>query len=181
MLEAILSLTALGLFLGILLSLASKYLKVESNPLVEEIEQMMPGTQCGQCGYPGCAPASEALAKGEAPVTLCPPGGKALAAALAIKLNVEFDPSKMEVKEKTLAFVNEDLCIGCTRCFQVCPTDSLLGAPQQVHTVIPDICTSCEECIPMCPTGALRMVPIPKTMQTWHWPKPENQNIEVPL
>ena len=181
MLEAILSLTALGLFLGILLSIAAKYLKVESDPLVEEIEQMMPGTQCGQCGFPGCAPAAAALAVGEAEVTLCPPGGKSLAAALAVKLNIEFDASQMEVKEKTIAFVNEDLCIGCTRCFQVCPTDSLLGAPQQLHTVIPNICTSCEDCIPMCPTGALSMVSIEKTMQTWHWPKPENSNIEAPL
>lgn len=181
MLEAILSLTALGLFLGIILGIAARYLKVESNPLVEEIEQMMPGTQCGQCGYPGCAPAAEALAKGEAEVTLCPPGGKSLAAALAEKLNVEIDLAQMEIKEKTLAFVNEDLCIGCTRCFQVCPTDSLIGAPQQLHTVIPNICTSCEDCIDMCPTGALTMEPIEKTMQTWHWPKPENPNHEAPL
>ncbi|MBL4800970.1 MAG: RnfABCDGE type electron transport complex subunit B [Emcibacter sp.] len=179
MLEAVVSLTALGVGLGAVLGLAARYLKVEGNPLVEEIEQMMPGTQCGQCGYPGCAPAAEGLVKGEAEVTLCPPGGKSLAAALADKLGVELDLSKMEDKEKALAFVNEDLCIGCTRCFQVCPTDSLLGAPQQIHTVISDICTSCEDCIEMCPTGALSMVTIEKTVQTWHWPKPENLFQEV--
>ena len=181
MLSAVASLSILGLFLGGLLGIAARYFRVESNPLVEEIEQMMPGTQCGQCGYPGCAPAAEGLVKGEAEVTLCPPGGKALAAALAEKLGVELDLSKMEVKEKTIAFVDEDLCIGCTRCFQVCPTDSLLGAPQQVHTVISNICTSCEDCIPMCPTGALSMVPIEKTMQTWHWPKPNLSNKQVAL
>jgi len=181
MLEAILSLTALGIVLGTILGIASRYLKVEGNPLVEEIEQMMPGTQCGQCGYPGCAPAAEGLVKGEAEVTLCPPGGKSLAAALAEKLGVEVDLSKMENKEKALAFVNEDLCIGCTRCFQVCPTDSLLGAPQQLHTVISDICTSCEDCIDVCPTSALSMVPVEKTMQAWHWPMPEKYNKEITL
>ena len=181
MLEAILSLTTLGIVLGTILGLAARYLKVEGNPLVEEIEQMMPGTQCGQCGYPGCAPAEEGLVKGEAEVTLCPPGGKSLAAALAEKLGVEVDLSKMENKDKALAFVNEDLCIGCTRCFQVCPTDSLLGAPQQLHTVISDICTSCEDCIDICPTGALSMVVVEKTVQTWHWPMPKSHNKETTL
>lgn len=179
MLEAVASITALGVGLGAMLGLASRYLKVEGDPLIDEIEEMMPGTQCGQCGYPGCRPAAEGLVKGEAKVTLCPPGGKSLAAALALKLGVEVDLSAMEVKEKTIAYVYEDLCIGCTRCYQVCPTDSLIGGPQQVHTVIPEVCTSCEACIELCPTGALRMVPIQKTVQTWHWHKPEMPRYEA--
>ncbi len=173
MLEAVVSLTALGVGLGALLGVASRYLKVEGDPLVEEIEAMMPGTQCGQCGYPGCAPAAAGLVKGEAKVTLCPPGGKSLAVALAEKLGVEADLSEMEDKAPTVAYVDENLCIGCTRCYSVCPTDALIGGPQQLHTVIPNICTSCEECIDMCPTKALRMVSIEKTVQTWHWPMPE--------
>ena len=174
MLEAVLSITALGVGLGAMLGFAARYLQVEGDPLVDELEEMMPGTQCGQCGYPGCRPAAEGLAKGEAPVTLCPPGGKSLAAALAEKLGVEVDLAGMEVKEKEVAFVQEDLCIGCTRCYQVCPTDSLIGAPQQVHTVIPEVCTSCEDCISLCPTGALRMIPMEKkTVQNWHWEKPQ--------
>lgn len=179
MLEALASITALGAGLGAMLGFAARYLAVEGDPLVDEIEAMMPGTQCGQCGYPGCRPAAEGLAKGEAKVTLCPPGGKSLAAALAKKLGVELDLSKMQEKEKQVAYVYEDLCIGCTRCYQVCPTDSLVGAPQQLHTVIPEVCTSCEACIEMCPTGALRMVPIKKTVQTWYWPKPEIPSYEA--
>ena len=172
MLEAILKLTALGVSLGLVLGLASRFFKVEGNPLVDEVEDLLPGTQCGQCGYPGCRPYAEAIVNDGITVTLCPPGGKSTAALLAEKMGVELDLSAMEEKVKTVAFVDESICIGCTRCYQVCPTDSLLGAPQQVHTVIPEVCTSCEACIPLCPTEALRMVPIKTTVQNWHWSKP---------
>ena len=172
MVEAILSLTALGVSLGVILGLAARYFKVEGNPLIDEVEALLPGIQCAQCGHPGCRPYAEAIVNEGKEVTLCPPGGTSTAALLAEKMGVELDLSAMEEKEKTIAFVDESICIGCTRCYQVCPTDSLLGAPQQVHTVIPEVCTSCEDCIPMCPTGALQMVPVETTVQTWHWPKP---------
>jgi len=170
---AIATLTLLGLVLGGLLGIAARYLRVEGNPLVGEIEAMLPGSQCGQCGFPGCTPAAEALAEGEAEVTLCPPGGRALASALAAKLGVVIDLTALEEKLPAIAFVNEDLCIGCTRCFQKCPTDALVGGPKQVHTVISDICTGCEECMHICPTECIEMLPLKPTVATWHWPKPE--------
>ncbi len=74
MLEAIVGLTALGGGLGVFLGVAARRLHVESSPLEGEIEKILPGQNCGQCGYPGCA-AAAAIAKGEAPVTACPPGG----------------------------------------------------------------------------------------------------------
>jgi electron transport complex protein RnfB len=83
MVSAIFIVTALGIAMGVMLGLASKYLAVEGNPLQAEIEELLPGSQCGQCGYPRCSPAAEAVANGEAPVTMCPPGGKALAESLA--------------------------------------------------------------------------------------------------
>lgn len=172
MLEAILVLTLLGIVLGTILGLASRHLEVEGNPLTDEVERILPGIQCGQCGYPGCRPYAEAMVDKGAPVTLCPPGGTATIALLAAKLGVETDLAAVETKARHVAFVDENLCIGCTRCFQVCPTDSLLGAPQQVHTVIPDVCTSCEDCVTICPTGAITMQPVETTVQTWHWPKP---------
>ena len=69
-LSAIIVLTALGLFLGLALGIAAKYLKVESDPLIERVEALMPGSQCGQCGFPGCRPAAEAVVSGEAPVQM---------------------------------------------------------------------------------------------------------------
>jgi electron transport complex protein RnfB len=117
MISAIFIITALGLAMGAMLGLASKYLAVEGNPLQAEIEEMLPGSQCGQCGYPGCSPAAEAVASGQASVTLCPPGGKALAEALAQKLGVSVDLSAVEEKAPTVAFIHESLCVGCTKCF----------------------------------------------------------------
>lgn len=172
MIAAVTSLTTLGLTLGFLLGLAARYLKVESNPLVDELEKMLPGSQCGQCGFPGCTQAATALADGKATVTLCPPGGHSLAKALADKLGVSVDLSDVEDVEPVLANVREETCIGCTRCFKVCPTDAIIGAPKQIHMVFRDACTGCAICIDVCPTECLQLVPIETTLRTWRWPKP---------
>ncbi|MBT8440138.1 MAG: RnfABCDGE type electron transport complex subunit B, partial [Gammaproteobacteria bacterium] len=112
MFSAIIILSLLGLTLGLLLGTASSYFAVESNPLEAEIESMLPGSQCGQCGFPGCTPAAAALVNGEADITLCPPGGRSLAQELAEKLGIDADLSKMEDKEPMIAKVHEELCIG---------------------------------------------------------------------
>lgn len=172
MITAIISLSLLGLVLGLLLGTAARYLKVEGNPLEAEIETMMPGSQCGQCGFPGCTSAATALASGEAPVTLCPPGGSTLALALANKLGVNADLSGMENKPPMIAHIKGDLCIGCTRCVKRCPTDAILGASKQIHAVIGDACTGCEKCLGICPTECVELRPIPVKLQTWYWPRP---------
>ncbi|MGB0747267.1 MAG: RnfABCDGE type electron transport complex subunit B [Magnetospiraceae bacterium] len=172
MLPAIGSLTVLGLCLGALLGVAARYLRVEGNPLAMEIEGMLPGTNCGQCGYPGCTTAAEVLAQGEAPVTLCPPGGRGLASELAGKLGVTANLSDMEDKAPAVAFINEALCVGCTKCFKRCPTDAIVGSSRQMHSVISDACTGCEQCVDICPTECVTMRPIPATLQNWYWPKP---------
>ncbi len=172
MIAALASLTALGLLLGGLLGLASRYLKVEGNPLVGQIEELLPGSQCGQCGYPGCTPAAEALAEGQAAVTLCPPGGRALAEELAGILGVAVDLSDVEDKAPMVAYVHENLCVGCTKCFKRCPTDAILGASKMIHAVFPDACTGCEKCFDVCPTECIEMRPVVATVQTWYWPKP---------
>ena len=173
MLLAIGSLTAMGVTLGTILGAAAKFLAVEENPLEEELKAMLPGSQCGQCGYVGCAQAAAALAKGEAPITLCPPGGKAVIEALAKKLGVTADLSEHEEKGPEHAYVIEDLCIGCTRCIRECTTDSILGANKLMHTIIVESCHGCGKCVEVCPTEAIVMKPIEVTVGTWHWPKPE--------
>jgi len=172
MLEAVGSVTTLGLVLGSLLGYASRVFKVETDPVVEKIEEMMPGSNCGQCGFPGCTPAAESIANGDADITLCPPGGKMLAQELAALLNVELDLSKLVDEEPLLANVKEELCIGCTKCFKVCPTDAIIGAPTQIHSVIKEVCTGCKACIDVCPTECLIMQPKEETLKTWHWHKP---------
>ena len=173
LLAAVISLTVLGAIFGLLLGVAARYLKVEGNPLVAEIEQLLPGSQCGQCGYPGCTGAAQALAEGSAPVTLCPPGGRPLVQALAAKLGVDADLSGVEDKGPMIAEVKEEICIGCTRCFKVCPTDAIMGAAQQIHVVFREACTACGKCVDACPTESVTLQPVPVTLQSWHWHKPQ--------
>ncbi|MFZ2268961.1 MAG: RnfABCDGE type electron transport complex subunit B [Azonexus sp.] len=172
MIAAILSLTLLGAAFGILLGIANKFLQVEGNPVVEELLALMPGSNCGQCGFPGCSGAAEAIVDGSAAPTCCPPGGKALAAAIAEKLGIEVDLSGMTDEGPKIALVAEELCIGCCRCSKVCPTDAILGAAKQIHNVLREACTGCSSCIEKCPTEALVMVPVPVTLQHWVMPKP---------
>lgn len=175
MLLAVGSLAVMGATLGGILGVASRYLAVEENPLELEIQAMLPGSQCGQCGFVGCAQAAKALAAGEAPVTLCPPGGKGVAEALAKKLGVSADD--LDHHEETgpvLAYVNEDLCIGCLRCVSECSVDAIVGAPKQMHTVIADACHACAKCFKVCPTEAIEMRPVPATIASWHWAKPDS-------
>lgn len=172
MLAAMFSLTVLGLLLGFGLGFAARKLTVEGNPLVAELEAMLPGSQCGQCGFPGCAGAAQALADGSAPITLCPPGGRPLVEALAAKLGVEPGADSDAGNVPRIAEINEDLCIGCTKCFKVCPTDAILGAAKQIHAVFREACTACGKCVDVCPTEATRMIVQPVTLQTWYWHKP---------
>ena len=171
-LSAIVILTTLGLFLGLGLGVAGKYLKVESDPLIEQVEALMPGSQCGQCGFAGCKPAAEALVSGTAPVTLCPPGGTTLIEQLAKLLSIEVDLSQSKDTEMMVARVSEETCTGCTRCFKVCPTDAIVGAPKQIHAVVADACIACEKCVNVCPTECLQMHPVEVTLRDWRWPKP---------
>jgi H+/Na+-translocating ferredoxin:NAD+ oxidoreductase subunit B len=172
LLAAVVSLTVLGTTLGLLLGIAARYLRVEGNPLVAEIEQLLPGSQCGQCGFPGCAGAAQALADGSAPVTLCPPGGRAVVQLLAAKLGVEADLSGVQDAVPMMAEIKEEICIGCTRCFKVCPTDAIMGAAQQIHVVFREACTACGKCEEVCPTESVKLQPVPVTLQSWHWHKP---------
>lgn len=172
MLAAILSLTVLGAILGLVLGIAGRLLAVATNPIVDELEALLPGTNCGQCGFPGCSGAAAAIADGSAAPTCCPPGGKAVAAALAEKLGISLDLSGMADDGPKLAVIAEDLCIGCCRCIKSCPTDAILGAPKQIHNVLKEACTGCAACVDHCPTEAVLMQPVPVTLQHWVMPKP---------
>ncbi len=164
---------ALGaIVLGALLGFASIKFKVEGDPLVEKIEALLPQTQCGQCSYPGCRPYAEAIAKGEAEINLCPPGGMEGVAKLADLLGREVKPLDAEEKPKQLAIIDEQTCIGCTLCIQACPVDAIVGAAKQMHTIIAQQCTGCELCLPPCPVECIRMEVITENLDTWKWKYP---------
>lgn len=177
MLAAVLALTALAAVFGLGLGYAAIRFKVEGNPLVEKIDKILPQTQCGQCGYPGCRPYAAAIAANEADINQCPPGGEEGVLKLAELLGREpkpLNPDNGVAKTiPTVAVIDESLCIGCTKCIQACPVDAILGAPQQMHTVIAAECTGCALCIPPCPVDCISMQPVAQTPKTWKWPAPE--------
>jgi Na+-translocating ferredoxin:NAD+ oxidoreductase subunit B len=176
MIVAILSITLLGIVLGFGLGFAAQKFTVETDAQVAAIEAMMPGTNCGQCGYPGCPGAAAAIAAGEATVTVCPPGGKALATALAAKLGIDVDLSGVTDEGPKIATIAEEICIGCCRCIKECPTDAIVGAAKQIHAVMREACTGCAACVDRCPTEAVKMEPVPVTLQHWVWPKPVQES-----
>lgn len=175
MLAAILVMALGAVILGAALGYASIKFKVEGDPLVEKIDAILPQTQCGQCGFPGCKPYAEAIAKGEADINCCPPGGEEGIRKLADLLGREFKPLSEEhgvEKPKSVAVIDEDTCIGCTLCMQACPVNAIVGAAKQMHTVVPKLCTGCELCVEPCPVDCIVMVPIPETVESWKWKYP---------
>jgi electron transport complex protein RnfB len=162
MTQAVLLLGAIGLALGALLGYAALRFRREGNPVVDAIDKVLPQTQCGQCGYPGCRPYAEAIARGDADINQCPPGGAAGIAALAQLLGREAKLLSTEhgvEKPKVVAWIDESLCIGCTKCIQACPVDAIVGAPKLMHTVIASECTGCELCLPPCPVDCIQLHP----------------------
>jgi len=133
-----------------------------SEPLVEQIDKLLPQTQCGQCGYPGCKPYAAAIASGEADINQCPPGGDEGVRTLARLLGREAKPLNPDhgvEKPKVVALIREPECIGCTKCIQACPVDAIVGASKSMHVVIADLCTGCELCVPPCPVDCIDLVP----------------------
>jgi len=130
--------------------------------LIQRIDALLPQTQCGKCGHPGCKPYAEGIASGE-PINKCPPGGSETIAALAELLKVpvlELDVSRGSAPAQ-IAYIREAECIGCTKCIQACPVDAIVGAAKLMHTVIIDECTGCDLCIAPCPVDCIEMRPLP--------------------
>jgi electron transport complex protein RnfB len=128
----------------------------------DEIDALLPQTQCTRCGYGGCRPYAEAMASGGAPINQCPPGGNATIAALARLLHtlpLPLNPDNGVEGPPLLAQIDEEECIGCARCLPPCPVDAIVGARRQMHTVIAELCTGCELCVAPCPVDCIVMVP----------------------
>ncbi|RUO78819.1 electron transport complex subunit RsxB [Idiomarina tyrosinivorans] len=169
--SAIIALGVLALIFGLVLGFAAVKFRVESDPIVDQIDAILPQTQCGQCGYPGCRPYAEAIANGDE-INKCPPGGEATIKELADLMGVEakpLDSAHGEEAVKTVAVIREDECIGCTKCIQACPVDAILGAAKQMHTVIAHECTGCDLCVEPCPVDCIDMVAERPRPETWQW------------
>lgn len=130
--------------------------------LLQRIDALLPQTQCGKCGHPGCKPYAQGIVHGE-PINKCPPGGEETIAALAELLKIpvlELDISRGPAPPQ-VAFIREAECIGCTKCIQACPVDAIVGAAKLMHTVLIDECTGCDLCVAPCPVDCIEMHPLP--------------------
>lgn len=181
---SVLILGVLGIVFGLGLGWAALRFRVESDPVVERIDALLPQTQCGQCGYPGCRPYAEAIAVEEADINQCPPGGDAGIRALADLLGREpkpLNPENGEETSKTVVLIDESRCIGCTLCIQACPVDAIVGATKLMHTVIKSECTGCNLCLPPCPVDCIDIVDAVSRPPRWQRPRPQAGSKRVPM
>ncbi|WP_259756826.1 electron transport complex subunit RsxB [Pseudomonas sp. GCEP-101] len=159
------------------LRLAAARGHVAGESIAGQINDLLPQTQCGQCGYAGCKPYAQAIAEGDA-INKCPPGGAATIAALAELLDVA--PLPLDAAEETpprVAYIHEAECIGCTKCIRACPVDAIVGAAKLMHTVIVDECTGCDLCLEPCPVDCIEMRELPVRVTDWTWPLPQGRLI----
>lgn len=160
MLIAVLTIAGIALLAGLALSFAYGRLPPGNGDLVEKVNDLLPQTQCAQCGYPGCRPYAAAVVDGSAAINLCPPGGEDTIRRLARLLGKEAMPLATSVVP-AVAVIDEPACIGCYHCRNACPVDAIVGAHQFMHTVIESECTGCELCVAPCPVDCITMRPLP--------------------
>lgn len=141
----------------------------EQRFLVDRINSILPQTQCGRCGHPGCRPYARAIATGEA-INRCSPGGEGTIRRLALLLNearVPLDPAHGQIEPAKVAVIREAECIGCTKCIVACPVDAIIGAAKRMHTVIESECTGCDLCIEPCPVDCIDLVERAPALRYW--------------
>ncbi len=137
--------------------------------LVEQINQLLPQTQCTKCGFDGCLPYAQAIAGGQTDINRCPPGGPDGVVKLSQLLNrpvKPIDPSCGAPGPLRVAVIEEEHCIGCTLCIEACPVDAIVGANKRMHTVLADWCTGCDLCLPPCPVDCIVMI---DATENPHW------------
>jgi electron transport complex protein RnfB len=163
---SVLIIAGIALILGALLGAAAANLREDKDAMVERVHDLLPHTQCGQCGFPGCRPYAQAVAEGKAAITLCPPGGAALVKNLAELLGEQ--PQSAPIKPAArVAVIDEARCVGCALCLPACPVDAIVGAPRHMHTVISAACTGCELCLPPCPVDCISIQAVNDALPAW--------------
>ena len=138
--------------------------------LAQRLLDALPQTQCTRCGYPDCAAYADAIAQGQADINQCPPGGAegvARLAAITGKPVIALNPENGAEAPRSVVFVDEAWCIGCTLCIDACPTDAIFGTHKHMHTVIEAYCTGCELCLPVCPVDCILLENASGTATGW--------------
>lgn len=171
-------LVGITMLIGVTLMLAARLLRPAGSPVIDAIDELLPQTQCGQCGYPGCRPYAEAVFNGDADINRCPPGGELTIRELAKLLGREtlpLDPQCGSSKPREIAMIDESACIGCKKCILACPVDAIIGARKMMHTVIAQECTGCTLCVPVCPVDCIDMLPAMSGLRAWKLSRPQRE------
>lgn len=176
LLTAVLSVVGLCLLFGSVLGFAAARFRVEGDPLVDQVEALLPQSQCGQCGHPGCRLFAESLINGDSNLTQCPSASQSALQNIADILGIQ--PADMEGAQSSgpsIAYIDETDCYGCGMCLRACPVDAIIGANKQLHTVFRDECTGCGLCVSTCSKNCISMQAQPVTTQNWRWKLPQHQ------
>ena len=148
--------------------------------LADRILAALPQTQCTRCGYPDCAGYAQAIAAGEAGINQCPPGGEQgvmrLSAITALPVK-PLDPAFGVEGPRSVVFIDENWCIGCTLCLDACPTDAIMGSNKRMHTVLEQYCTGCELCLPVCPVDCIHLEVVTGDATGWAAWSPEQADL----
>ena len=188
-LAAFLSTSAFAALLGLGLAAASRKLKVEKDEKVEAINGVLPGLNCGACGYAGCESYAEALAsEADTDIGKCSPGGAETLTGLGDILGLAVDDSAVRMVARLACLGNDEVavkefryegyadcesawmqfdgdkgckygCLGLGSCVKSCPVDAIDYTGDGLVIVDPDKCISCEICVAVCPTGVMKMIP----------------------
>ena len=159
----------IGICVGAGLVFTGKKFAVEVDEREVAVREQLPGNNCGACGYAGCDALAGAIARGEAPVNLCTPGGDSCTRSLADLMHVPVPARGVRASEELVALIDQSRCIGCTKCSKICPYDSISGKLKEKHWVDPSLCMGCEKCLPVCPAKCIAMKPLEPTTATWNW------------
>jgi len=193
MLSAVLALAAFGLIASLGLAIAARVFAVETDPRAEEIEEALPGANCGACGLPGCSELAKRIAEGKADIDACPVGGESTSRAIARIMDIDYSGGA----EKKVAVVHcagdnslarkkyyyngiydctsADIlfggdkacsygCLGLGTCVAACPFDAIEITGQGIAVVDPEKCTGCGKCVDACPKGIISLAPYERTL-----------------
>lgn len=151
----------LSFFLGAILGVTIYHFRLKIDPMIEVVNDLLPQIQCAQCGYTGCYPYAKAIVKNNEKINKCTPGGNEVTLKIAQVLNLEKPVSFLNLKEKnilhTTVLIDEENCVGCSKCAAFCPVDAIVGAPNFTHTVLQEFCTGCNICLSHCPTDCIQI------------------------
>ena len=187
MISSVLSLSLLGIVIGVGLAYASKQFHVERDQKVEDIQKALYGTNCGACGFAGCAGAAEAIAKGDAPVDVCIPGAEPVAQKVAAIMGSVVSETKAKTHALVLCHGTTQKakkrfnyyglktclavtqlgggdkscsygCVGYGDCQRVCAFDAIT-IKDGLAIINKDKCTACKLCVKACPKKIIVMAP----------------------